>query len=759
MTGAKAIAGRMFANRNRTGSSTRIWFGVGVVVCGLLTAAITFFVLVGLTPIQPTAGTTNLAIIVNGAVVAALLLLVFSEVRRVLAARSNRRAAARLHVRIVTFFSIIAAFPALVIAIVAAITLDLGLDRWFELRTKSIIDSSRSVTEAYINENAINLRDATINMAFALDQNRVVFSVDRNGFRELLTQQARGRGMLGAFLLRADSTVVMSADIQTARPLPMPPSDALTDAREGDPVIIPPGITNLVGAVIKLREIDNMFLFTLRTINTEALDAVRLMEQNRSEYENLEDNRSNVQIAFALIYSGLTLILMLAAIWAAIAVANRLVRPIRQLIGAAEEVGSGNLEVRVPVKASDGDIGYLSETFNGMLGQLKGQRDELLVARDRIDERRRFSEAVLAGVSAGVLGVDDAKRVTIANTPVASVLGLDSEVRSGTSLANLSQPLDDFFEDVRKANRKDVRKQLKFLDRNGRERVLNVQIALDQDGEGDHAHGDKTHVITIDDVSDLVEAQRSTAWADVARRIAHEIKNPLTPIQLSAERIQRRYGKVISEDDRAVFDQCLATIVRQVSDIGRMVDEFSSFARMPKPVMERADLRDTLKEATFLVEVSRSEIAFEREFGDEPLVCSFDPRLIGQAVGNIIKNASEAVEARIAAQGPGAEAGRIVVRARRSDKRDTVIVEVIDNGKGLPEHNRQKLLEPYMTTREKGTGLGLAIVRKIIEDHNGILELHDAPDLAPGQTGAMVRLLLPVDKQETGGQNQQEKNG
>lgn len=733
----------------RIGTPTRVWIGVFVLLFGLVSAAVTFAILVGLTPISPTPETTNIAIAINSLVVIAVVGLIVFELRRLFLARRNRRAASRLHVRIVTFFSVIAAVPALIVAIVAAITLDLGLDRWFEIRTKSIIDSSRQVTQAYVSENAINLRDATINMAFALDQQRVMFSLDRTGFRQFMTQQARGRGMLGAFLMREDGTVITSADIPTARPLPLPPPDALETASEGNPVIIPPGVTNLVATLLKLRDIDDAFLFTIRTIDPNALDAVRLMEQNRAEYQTLEGNRSNVQIAFALLYFGLTLILLLAAIWAAIAVANRIVRPIRQLIGAADEVSGGNLDVRVPVRSSDGDIGYLSETFNAMLGQLKGQRDEILVAKDQIDERRRFSEAVLSGVSAGVFGIDDGGRVSITNSSVSQILDIDSDIASGMPLAELSPQIAELFEETRREGRRDLRRQIKFADRRGRERVLNVQIAIDDSPppEGDSGEGvhefHVTHVITIDDVSDLVEAQRSTAWADVARRIAHEIKNPLTPIQLSAERIKRRYGKAIADDDRAVFDQCLETIVRQVSDIGRMVDEFSSFARMPKPDMQFGDLRETLKEATFLVEVSRSEIEFERQFSDDALTCNFDPRLIGQAVGNIIKNASEAIESRLANQ-PDGEKGRVVVRAYRDEGAGLITVDVIDNGKGLPAQNRQKLLEPYMTTREKGTGLGLAIVRKIMEDHGGRLELHDAPADISGGKGAMVRLSMPI---------------
>jgi two-component system, NtrC family, nitrogen regulation sensor histidine kinase NtrY len=742
-----------FGLQERSSARSNQIRGIAVIICALITAGASFAVLIGLTPIQPDNKVTLSAIVINSFFVFVLMWLIGTELWRIYQARKSGKAASRLHVRIVSLFSLIAAVPAIAIAVVASVTLDLGLDRWFEIRTKTIIDSSLQVAESYINENAINLRDATINMAFALDSQRRLYSLDRLGFRQFMTQQAKGRGMLGAFVIRPDGTVVHSADIEVERPLPLPPEDALTSAEDGRPVIIPPGVTNLVGAVIKLREIPNALLYTARTVDADVLEAVALMQQNRAEYTGLAANRTNVQLAFAILYFGLSLIMLLSAIWTGIAVANRLVRPIRQLINAAEEVSGGNLDVRVPVRASDGDVGYLGETFNGMLGQLKGQRDEILNATDVIDQRRRFSEAVLSGVSAGVMGVDDNGVITVANRSVALILGAGEAIEPGTRLGDVSPHVAEVLEEVRRGERADARKQVNFLDRTGRERVLNIQVTVDRevgpldsdagwDESEDGAPVRHTHVITIDDISDLVEAQRSTAWADVARRIAHEIKNPLTPIQLSAERLKRRYGKLVG-DDHQVFDQCTDTIIRQVGDIGRMVNEFSSFARMPKPVMEQKDLRETLAEATFLVEVSRSDIHFEREFGDEELVCNFDDRLVGQAIGNVIKNASEAVESRQASDAADKrEDGHILVRAYEND-RGEISVDVIDNGKGLPRHNRVKLLEPYMTTREKGTGLGLAIVKKIMEDHGGRLELHDAPADYHGGGGALVRLVFP----------------
>ena len=285
---------------------------------------------------------------------------------------------------------------------------------------------------------------------------------------------------------------------------------------------------------------------------------------------------------------------------------------------------------------------------------------------------------------------------------------------------------------MRDEKRPVYREQATFI-RKGAERTYNVQITVEESVGSEHSY-----VVTVDDITDLVTAQRSTAWSDIARRIAHEIKNPLTPIQLSAERIKRRFGKVIVED-REIFDQCTDTIIRQVGDIGRMVDEFSSFARMPKPVPVPLDIRQPLREAAFLIDVSRPDITIEKQLPDNALLGLFDSRMLAQAFGNLIKNATEAIDGRD--PDLAVEPGHVLVRAVRDGT--SMVIDIMDNGRGLPRENRQRLLEPYMTTREKGTGLGLAIVRKIVEEHSGTLSLHDAPQEFHGGVGANIRIVFP----------------
>ena len=423
----------------------------------------------------------------------------------------------------------------------------------------------------------------------------------------------------------------------------------------------------------------------------------------------------------------ISLIMLLSAIWLGLAFANRLVAPIRRLISATDEVATGNLYVRVPIDKGEGDLAHLGETFNKMTSELRVQQNRLLAANQVIDERRAFTEAVLSGVPAAVVGVDPSGIVTVVNPSADKLMN----VEGGASA--IGQPISDALPEVSgilqdaAAQRRSVQSQIS-LTRGGRERIVNVSVT-----SGSAADEGRSFVITLDDITDLVTAQRTSAWADVARRIAHEIKNPLTPIQLSAERLKRKYGRVITTD-KEVFDQCTDTIVRQVDDIKRMVDEFSSFARMPKARLEEDELIQCVKQVVFLMRVGHPDIEIVERYPVESLAAKFDRRLVSQALTNIVKNATEGVVAVEGANGPG----RIDVSVAISD--EFAAIDVIDNGRGFPSENRQRLLEPYVTTRSEGTGLGLPIVAKIMEDHGGGIELLDAPE----GPGAHVRLYMRI---------------
>ncbi len=436
-----------------------------------------------------------------------------------------------------------------------------------------------------------------------------------------------------------------------------------------------------------------------------------------------------------MVFVLIALIALLSAIWFGLNFANRFVAPIRRLINAADQVASGNFYAQVPTKKTSGDLASLGESFNKMTQELRRQNAGLTAASDLIDARRRFTEAVLSGVSPGVIGLDAAGFVTIANPAAERMLDLGSDRLVGRSLAEAVPELAPVLAEGG-ARQRAVQQQIQLVRTRGErkeERTVTVRVTGEQAPGG--ARG---AVVTLDDITDLVQAQRTSAWGDVARRIAHEIKNPLTPIQLSAERIRRKYGKVIVTD-REVFDQCTATIVRQVDEIKRMVDEFSAFARMPKPAIAPNDLTEIAKQNLFMIRVAHPDIdfAFSAEGGaghSEKIVAAFDIRLLSQVITNILKNAVEAV-AEVPADVLGK--GRIALDLAVED--GFAVITVTDNGKGFPAEGRQRLLEPYMTTREGGTGLGLAIVSKVLEEHGGGISLNDNP----AGRGGQVRMRVP----------------
>jgi two-component system nitrogen regulation sensor histidine kinase NtrY len=694
----------------------------------MLSAFATFVVLADLTPITPTHEVVVTLLLINAATVFLLIGIIAHEVWLVVQARRRGRAAARLHVQIVGLFAVIAAVPAILVAVVASVTLDRGLDRLFSTRTRAIIENSLTVADAYLQEHAQLIRGDIMAMSFDVTRAKPLFDSERERFKQFFTAQARVRGLSAAMLIGADAAIIERADIQSEQPVPMPDTTGLAAVNENEPQIAMLFSTNSVAAVVKLRGYDNSYLSIIRPLDPRVVAHLRETQATVNDFSNLEGRRSGVQLAFALMYTVIALAVLLSAAWLGLNFANRLVAPIRRLIGAANIVSTGNLYVQVPVLRSEGDLGQLGETFNRMTQELRTQRDDIVRARDLIDQRRRFTEAVLAGASAGVIGVDGEGRISILNRSAEKLVDrLESDV-IGHPLSEILPELKEIFTNAQLGIQRLVQGQV-TINRQNRERNLSVRVTTEQS-----PGSERGYVITLDDITELVTAQRTSAWADIARRIAHEIKNPLTPIQLSAERLRRKYGKTIT-DDPAVFYQCTDTIVRQVDDIKRMVDEFSKFARMPKAVIAGEDVADTVRQVVFLMRVGNDDIDIDLELGEDPMLARFDRRLISQGLTNIIKNATEAVAAV-----PQSERGRGRIRVTAVRQGNDIFIDVIDNGIGLPKENRNRLLEPYVTTREKGTGLGLAIVGRILEEHGGGIELHDASEKFPGERGAWMRL-------------------
>lgn len=719
-------------------STNRVSIKVGAVtvVLALASALTTFLVVTGHTVIVPTNEVVIAVLAVNAILCLVLFALIVREIWPLWTAHRKGQAAARLHGRIITMFSLVAAIPAIVVAIASALTLSGGLDRWFSERTKAIIENASLVGRAYLNEHANKLAGDTLAMAADLSAQQSLLGAEPQRFNLFLSNQANLRGLPVAYVLRKDRSVVQKAETGFATELPLPPAEVVDQAAEGQPVILTPGggtTGGMIGAVVSVPGSSDLILYVARGIDRRVLEYLAQAEAAAADYQIAEIRRAGVQLAFALMYSGVALILLLSAIWFGIAFANRLVAPIRRLIGAADQVARGNYYVQVPVRPAEGDLAHLGQTFNGMTTALRQQRDEVMSANEQLDERRRFTEAVLAGITAGVIGLNPDFVVTIANRSAYLLLDLEEGGLIGQSLSTILPDIAPALAEAAQGNRRVVREIT--IEQHGRARVFSVRVTSEENPGQQHGY-----VVTLDDISDLVLAQRSAAWADVARRIAHEIKNPLTPIQLSAERLRRRYGNKLN-DDRDVFDQCVDTIIRQVSDIGRMVDEFSSFARMPTAQIARDDLTDTIKQVIFLMRVGNPAIEITADLPAERLEADFDRRLLGQALTNVVKNATEAVGA---VPGQAESGGRIAVSAKQA--MGQIVIEIVDNGVGLPKEQRERLLEPYMTTREKGTGLGLAIVAKILEEIGGRVELLDAPAVAEGGHGACVRLIFPQFK-------------
>jgi two-component system, NtrC family, nitrogen regulation sensor histidine kinase NtrY len=708
--------------------------GACAVGVALLSATATFLVLAGLTPIAPVHEVV--VDLLLGNVVTGLLLLgiIGREVWKVVQARRRGRAGSRLHVQIVGLFAVIAAVPTVLVSVVASTTLDRGLDRFFSTRTRAMIEQSMIVANAYVSEHADTIRGDLLAMAYDLGRVKSIFDSDRDQFQKIVSAQAAGRNLSAAILLKSDGSTVDKGGVTVDKKVVLPTPDLLAEVSETEPRVALIPEDNHLAAVVKLRGYDDMYLYGARLLDPRVVAQLRATQESVGEFANLEARRLGIQIAFGLMFAIIALIVLLSSAWIGLDFANRLVAPIRRLIGAANVVSTGNLDIQVPVRRSEGDLARLGETFNKMTQELRTQHEDIVRARDLIDSRRRFTEAVLAGASAGVIGVNADGRISILNRSAERLMGRSEVEVLGLPLAQVAPELGEIFEAARSGNQRLVQRQL-AVTRDGQERNYSVRVTSEQATEAEHGY-----VITIDDITELVLAQRSSAWADIARRIAHEIKNPLTPIQLSAERLRRKYGKTIS-DDPLVFEQCTETIVRQVDDIKRMVDEFSRFARMPKAVLADEDVADTVRQVVFLLRVAHADIDFDVELETEAMLARFDRRLISQALTNIIKNATEAIGAV-----PPAELGRgrITVRAHRDGK--DVVIDVIDNGIGLPKENRARLLEPYVTTREKGTGLGLAIVGRILEEHGGRLELRDASEKIAGARGAWMQLRFGAER-------------
>ncbi len=668
-------------------------------------------------------------LVLLGAVVVRRLAVLWAERRRGLAG-------SRLHGQLVLLFSVVAVTPTIIVAIFSLLFFNLGVDAWFSDRIKTVVNESLSVAEAYLQEHQHNVTADVL--AMAQDINRSAPSLIDNPARlnQIVAAQTALRGLTEAIVFDRHGNLLARSGFSFSLEFDADlPEWALERARTGEVVVLSSDTDDRVRALVQLDSLFDIFLYVGRSVDPRVLSHLDRTQGAVKLYDALAQQRSEIQIIFVVIYAVVAVLLLLAAVWVGIAIAARLVKPIGQLIRVADRVGGGELDARVSEHDTGNELASLSRAFNRMTEQLAEQQHALRSANAQLDLRRRFTEAVLAGVSAGVIGLDGQGAINLPNRSASELLGVELEPFIGKPLAEAVPEMAELLESARRRPSRMTEAQISLV-QGGQTRQLLVRVVQEM-GE----HGPIGFVVTFDDVTVLLSAQRKAAWADVARRIAHEIKNPLTPIQLSAERLKRKYLKEIASDPDT-FRECTDTIVRQVGDIGRMVDEFSAFARMPSPVLREENLNEICHHAVVLQRAAHPTITFIETLSPTPVRRSFDSRQIGQALTNILKNAAESIDGRESTDGRPLPRGRIVIELR-VDERDRAIVTVSDNGRGLPMQDRERLTEPYVTTRAKGTGLGLAIVKKIMEDHGGGLALEDNDG-----DGARVRLIFAAPGQQ-----------
>lgn len=659
----------------------------------------------------------NLILILVLAAIVGLRLLALLDARSV-------DAGARLHLRFVTLFALAAVAPAVVVALFYGVLVNRGVENWFSERVQTVVENSATVARSYVEDQKRYIGEHVSLMAVDLNRAAPALGATPVTFGHFLAYQAAYHDFPAAYLIDREGRVLARTEAVDAPPFRLPPESSFQAADEGDISVPAFDSSDLMRALYRLSDYPDAYLYVARPVETGIINHLIEAEGSLISYREAAQSRARIQAIFALSYVETALLVLVGAVWLGMSAANAVSGPVARLVQAAGRVAGGDLDVRVDASRDPEELAVLSRAFNSMTHDLQAQQEALRRASDEAERRREFIETVLSEVSAGVIGLDEQGRISALNRQAAQLLALSGSSWEGAALSEVAPELAGVAGEAAAAGEAEDEVDVQRDKETHRLRVR----ASRSDGGG--------LVLTFDDITRLVAAQRNAAWKDVARRIAHEIKNPLTPIQLSAERIRRKFRKDVPQADLETFDRCTDTIVRQVGDIGRMVDEFSAFARMPAPRFAPQDLVEIVRAQVFAQRVANPGIRFELADNLPATEVSADGRMLAQALTNILKNAAEAVTARLETT-PKPE-GRIRTRLRQEG--GYAIIEIEDNGVGLPERDRDRLTEPYVTTREKGTGLGLAIVKRILEDHGGELTLTDA---SRGR-GARVLMQIPV---------------
>lgn len=631
----------------------------------------------------------------------------------------------RLQTRIILTFATVTLVPTLTVTLFAALFFNFGIKAWFDNRVSVALEESVTLAQAYLNEHRSTMRTEAQGMVNELGRELWLLNNNKPHFDKALNIQASMRNLSEAIVFTSSRVVARTA-LSFSLTFERLPDVVLERANEGNIVVLGSEEDDKIRAVIRFPA-SELYLLIGKTVDRTVIDHMQVARSTMDQYRALQRDMRGIQLQFILAFVLLALLLLLASIWAGMAVAMRVVGPVSVLIAAAERVRAGDYGIRVPEGQENDEISTLSRTFNRMTGQLNRQRADLIDANRMLDERRRLTEAVFAGVTAGVISLDPEKRITLHNRSALKLLGLGDERNlKGEPITDIMPAIGELLAEAEQRPEKIAMRDI-VIKRNDLRATLHVRITLER--YNDVVEG---YIVTFDDITDLVTAQRSAAWADVARRIAHEIKNPLTPITLSTERLRKKFGDEITSDKEA-YAKYLDTITRHVKDIGKMVEEFVSFARMPTPQFTEVALAQLIRKSVFSEQTAHADIRYVTELPAEEVKLTCDERQMGQMLLNLLKNAAEAMEGM---------AGKPAITVTLEGQPQQVIISVRDNGPGFPAEDMAKLTEPYVTTRVKGTGLGLAIVKKSMEDHKGRIELRNHAD-----GGAIVTLVFPVDKQ------------
>ena len=688
---------------------------LGLILGTLPSVAATFLAMTVSGPVAPDPKTIIILLGLDVVLLVGLGVVVVSRILQVRRARRNGVTGARLQLRLITLFAMVAVLPSLVMSVGSGLFLRYGMESWFSDRVHIAVQASLEVARAYLDEHQKIIGGDALAMANDINREALSLVSSQQNFNNFISSQAAIRGLSEAIVFDTQGRILAKSGLAFSIELGVGqiPVWAFEKAQSGEVAVLTAENDQRVRALVRLSSLfGDSFLYVGRYVDPKVLGHMQQTSAAAAEYERLEGRRSGLELAFSLVFAVISMLLLTSVVWIGMSMATNLAAPIVRLIDATERVRSGDFTTSVAEGVAD-EMGQLSRAFNRMTDQLDQQRNDLVKANRELDERRNFTESVLNGVSAGVIGLDIQGRITLVNPSASRLLTRKAEAMIGQSLIEMLPAFAVSFDQAQSNSaERQVRSEVQIIGKDGGNRTLLVRVAAEE------AHG---YIVTFDDITELASAQRKAAWADVARRIAHEIKNPLTPIQLSAERLKRKYFKEIQNDPQ-IFSGLIETIIRQVGDIGRMVDEFSSFARMPQPRMKPDDLVDICRQAIFMQRTGYPDVQFETILPDARQMISCDAILLGQALTNLLKNAVESIQGRTE---PEAPVGHIILTMTNSN--GSLYVHIDDNGRGLPAEDRDRLTEPYVTTRSKGTGLGLAIVRKIMEDHGGELVLEDGP--------------------------------